>query len=35
MALQGGYPDSGTSQWFINMATMQFIDAQSFTVFGA
>ncbi|HMP78682.1 MAG TPA: peptidylprolyl isomerase, partial [Pirellulaceae bacterium] len=34
MALQGGNPDSGTSQWFINMADNAFLDAQSFTVFG-
>lgn len=34
MALQGGNPDSGTSQWFINMNDNAFLDAQSFTVFG-
>ncbi len=34
MALLSGEPDSGTSQWFINLGNNTFLDAQSFTVFG-
>lgn len=34
MALLGGEPNSGTSQWFVNLANNTFLDSQSFTVFG-
>lgn len=34
MALAGGDPDSGTSQFFISLTDNSFLDAQDFTVFG-
>ena len=35
MALSGGNPDSGTTQWFVNMnEDNAFLDDQDFTVFG-
>ena len=34
MALAGGNPDSGTSEWFVNLANNSSLDAQDFTVFG-
>ncbi len=34
LALSGNNPDSGTSQFFINLADNSFLDGQGFTVFG-
>lgn len=34
LALTGGDPDSGTTQFFINLADNSFLDDMSFTVFG-
>ncbi len=34
VALAAGNPNSGTSQWFINMVDNEFLDPQLFTVFG-
>lgn len=34
MALRGGNPDSGTTQWFVNLVDNTFLDNQRFTVFG-
>lgn len=34
LAQRGGDPNSGTSQWFINMVDNEFLDNQLFTVFG-
>ena len=34
MALLGGQPASGTSQWFVNVANNSFLDANQHTVFG-
>lgn len=33
MALTAGNPDSGTSQWFVNLVDNTFLDNQNFTVF--
>lgn len=33
MALSAGNPDSGTSQWFVNLVDNTFLDRQNFTVF--
>ncbi|MBL8879374.1 MAG: peptidylprolyl isomerase [Phycisphaerales bacterium] len=33
MALTAGNPNSGTSQWFVNLVDNTFLDAQKFTVF--
>lgn len=33
MALTAGNPDSGTSQWFVNLVDNTFLDRQNFTVF--
>lgn len=34
LALTGGDPDSGTTQFFVNLADNSFLDDRSFTVFG-